>query len=59
MTDDLSKKKKDGREINVSQEWELRDWSHELKITEDELKSIIDKVGPMAVDVKDYLNKHQ
>lgn len=58
MSDDKSKAgKADRSRINVDQEYELRDWSKKFECTPEELKQAVQKVGPMADDVKKALNK--
>jgi hypothetical protein len=42
----------DRTRINVNQEHEVRYWSEKLGCTADELRSIVDEVGPMAADVE-------
>jgi hypothetical protein len=58
MADD---KKKTGQEddirINVNQDYELRDWSHKLGVTPDELRDLVRVNGPMVKDVKRALGK--
>ena len=58
MSDDTSKTGRQDRDrINVNEDYELRDWSRSLGVTPDELKSAVQKVGPMAKDVKAHLGK--
>ena len=56
MPDNKSKTGKADRDrINVNEEYELRDWSKKFGCTPEELKRAIQKVGPMAADVKKAL----
>lgn len=58
MSDDSSKVGKQDRDrINVNEDYELRDWSRKFGVSSDELKSAVEKVGPMAKDVKQHLGK--
>ena len=43
--------------IDVSEDDELRYWTKELGVSADELKSAVQKVGPMAKDVREHLGK--
>lgn len=42
----------DRRRINLSEDYEVRDWSEKFGITEDRLRAAVDKVGNMADDVE-------
>lgn len=58
MADDRTKVAKPDRDrINVSEDYELRDWSEKFGVTPDRLKAAVDKVGPMADDVRRELGK--
>ena len=58
MADDKSNSGRPDRDrINVNQEHELRDWSQSLGVTPDQLKDAVQKVGPMADDVRRHLGK--
>lgn len=58
MSDDKSKTGKQDRDrIDVSEEYELRDWSKKFGVTPDELESAVQKVGPMVKDVQAHLGK--
>ena len=58
MSDDTRKVGKQDRDrINVSEEYELRDWSEKFGVTPEELKSAVQKVGPMVKDVQEHLGK--
>ena len=53
MADDPSiRGQQDRTRINVNQEHELRYWSEKLGCSPDELRSIVDEVGPLAADVE-------
>jgi hypothetical protein len=41
----------------VSEDYEVRDWSKRLGVSEGELKAAVGKVGPMAKDVAKALNR--
>lgn len=58
MADDKSKTGGQDRDrINVNEDYELRDWSDKFGVTPDELKEAVEKVGPMADDVRKELGK--
>ena len=58
MSDDKSMTGKPDRDrINVNEDYELQDWSKKFDVTPDELKSAVQKVGPMAKDVQPHLGK--
>ena len=58
MADDKSMTGKPDRDrINVEEDYELRDWSEKFGVTPDEIKSAVQKVGPMAKDVQQHLGK--
>ena len=58
MADDKSMTGKPDRDrINVEEDYELRDWSEKFGASADELKSAVQKVGPMVKDVQQHLGK--
>ncbi|MBT2337629.1 MULTISPECIES: DUF3606 domain-containing protein [Pseudomonas] len=58
MADDLSNRgPQDRNRISTSEAWELKYWTKELGVTEDELKAAVKAVGPLAVDVRTHLKK--
>jgi hypothetical protein len=58
MSDDPSKRSKQDRgRIDVSESHELRYWSEKFGVSHDQLKSAVQKVGPMAKDVQQHLGK--
>ncbi|MBA1379503.1 DUF3606 domain-containing protein [Pseudomonas brassicacearum] len=58
MADDLSNRgPRDRSRINTSEEWELRYWTKEFGVTEDELKAAVAAVGAGAEDVRRQLKK--
>lgn len=58
MADDKSNTGgQDRARINVNEDYELRDWSKSLGVTPEELKKAVQKVGPMADDVRKELGK--
>ncbi|WP_080942501.1 MULTISPECIES: DUF3606 domain-containing protein [Pseudomonas] len=58
MADDLSNRgPRDRSRINTSEEWELRYWTKEFGVTEDELKAAVQAVGAGAEDVRKKLKK--
>jgi hypothetical protein len=58
MADDLSNRgPQDRNRINTSEDWELRYWTKEFGVTEDQLKAAVKAVGPVADDVRRHLKK--
>jgi len=47
----------DRSRINVNQEHEVRYWTKALDVTEDELRSAVDAVGPVADKVREYFQR--
>lgn len=41
--------------ISLSEEYEVRDWTKSLGVSEDELREAVDAVGNSADKVRDYL----
>ena len=58
MADDLSNRgAADRARINVNEAHEVRYWCKELGCTEAELRSVVQRVGVMAADVRRALGK--
>ena len=47
----------DRNRIDVNEDYELSYWTKELGVSRDELKSAVQKVGPVAKDVREHLGK--
>ena len=45
----------DRARINLSEEYEIRDWTKSLGVSEDELREAVDAVGNSADKVREYL----
>lgn len=45
----------DPHRINIQQPWELAYWSNQFGVSEVELIDAVRSVGPMVVDVREYL----
>lgn len=43
--------------INLSEDYEVRDWTESLGVSEQELREAVDAVGNSAEAVRAYLNK--
>lgn len=43
--------------INMSEDYEVRDWSQSLGVSRERLQEAVDAVGSSADKVRDYLNK--
>ncbi len=53
MSDDKSKTGNADRvRINLSEDYEVRDWAKKFGVTEDALRRAADRVGPMAEDIR-------
>ena len=58
MADNAKKAgKRDRERINVNQAYEVRDWAERLGVSETVLRKAVQKVGPMAADVRRRLGK--
>ena len=49
--------KRDRERIDVSEPYELEYWKKRLGITTEQLKQVIQKVGPMTEDVEAFLSR--
>lgn len=53
MSDDKSKTGQADRiRINTSEDYEVRDWAKKFGVSEDEVRQAVERVGPMADDVR-------
>lgn len=58
MSDDKNNiGKADRNRIDISEPYELEYWKKRLGITTEQLKEVIEKVGPMTKDVEAFLAK--
>lgn len=58
MADNLSNRgPQDRARVNTSEPWELKYWTKEFGVTEEELKAAVKAVGPMVVDVRKKLGR--
>jgi hypothetical protein len=56
MTDDKTQTgDPDRRQISLSENYELRDWSKKFGVTEDQLRRAVEKVGNEASEVEKEL----
>lgn len=56
MTDDKSSIGSPDRDrISLNEDYEIRDWTKSLGVSEDELREAVDAVGNRADKVRDYL----
>lgn len=56
MQDNLKKTGRgDEQRINVGQDFEIRYWTAQLKISEETLRKAVKEVGPMVLDVRKWL----
>lgn len=53
MSDDKSKTgQADRARINLSEDYEVRDWAEKFGVTQEALRRAAERVGPMAEDVR-------
>lgn len=58
MGDDMNKTGKQDRDrINTSESHEVQYWTKALGVSEQQLMDAVQKVGPMAADVRAHLGK--
>ena len=58
MSDDTNNAGRPDRDwINLEQDYEVRDWSRALGITEEELRAAVKAVGHSASKVREHLQK--
>lgn len=58
MSDNKSVKRPlDAFKININEDYELRYWSKTLKVSTEELREAVNKVGPQASKVRQYFHK--
>ncbi|WP_431257566.1 DUF3606 domain-containing protein [Roseateles chitinivorans] len=56
MSDDKSKTGgQDRKRINVSEDYELRDWAAKFGVTTQQLRDAVAQVGDRAAEVEQYL----
>jgi len=48
--------KRDRERIDISEPYELEYWKKRLGVTTEQLKQVIEKVGPMTKDVEAFLS---
>jgi hypothetical protein len=59
MADDPQQRhQQDRTRINVEQDYEVRYWTREFGITEDELKQAVRAAGTQVETVRRYLDRH-
>lgn len=57
MSDNLKKKKIDAKTISLSQDYEVKDWTKALRVTEKQLRDAVKAVGKSVAKVKKHLGK--
>lgn len=58
MSDNLQQRgPQDRSRINVNEPWELRYWTKELGLSEDELRAAVEAAGPSVQAVRQHLGK--
>jgi hypothetical protein len=58
MSDNLKNRgPQDRARVNTSEDWELKYWTKEFGVTEQQLKDAVKAVGPMVEDVRKKLGK--
>ncbi|OGA26468.1 MAG: DUF3606 domain-containing protein [Betaproteobacteria bacterium RIFCSPLOWO2_02_FULL_65_24] len=59
MADDTKQRHgQDRKRIDLDQDYELRYWTRELGVTEEELKQAVRAAGTQIETVRRYLDKH-
>jgi hypothetical protein len=48
---------RDLQRVNISEDWEIRWWSTKLAVTEDQLRSAVDAVGPTTAEIERHLKE--
>ncbi|TFW14359.1 DUF3606 domain-containing protein [Brevundimonas intermedia] len=57
MSDDKTKTgQADRARINLSEDYEVRDWAEKFGVTQEALRRAAERVGPMAEDVRRELD---
>lgn len=56
MSDDKEKTGQDRHFINLSEHYEVRDWTNSLGVTEEQLREAVTAVGSSADKVREYLS---
>ena len=57
MADDKTKTAQDRKRISLTEDYEVRYWTHELGVTKDELKALIEKHGNAVEKIRAALGK--
>ena len=58
MSDDKTRTgRQDRTRVSLSEDYEVRDWTRTLGVTEDELRAAVGRVGDQAEDVRRELGK--
>jgi len=57
MDDKANRGPRDGQRINLTEDHELRYWTEALGITAEKLRETVQRVGPMASNVREALGK--
>jgi hypothetical protein len=57
MSDDKSKTGTDRKLISLTEDYEVRDWTKALGVTEQQLRDAVKAVGNSAEAVRQYLGK--
>ncbi|QGZ39948.1 uncharacterized protein DUF3606 [Pseudoduganella flava] len=58
MSDNLQQRgPQDRSRINVNEPWELRYWTKELGLSEDELRQAVKEAGPSVEAVRQHVGK--
>ena len=57
MDDKTKRGGQDRTRIDVSQDYELRDWAEKFGVSKEQLKAAVQAVGDRAADVEKYLKR--
>lgn len=52
-------RKRDEKKIDIRESWDINFWCEELSLRAEELKEIVNKVGPSVDDVRLHLAKQR
>lgn len=55
MSDDKNETGRDRKEISLTEDYEVRDWTKRFGVTEERLREAVGKVGHSAERVGEYL----
>jgi hypothetical protein len=48
---------RDLERVNITEDWEIRWWCTKLAVTEDQLRSAVEAVGPTTAEIERHLHQ--